>query len=53
VRDGERVVVVGVEIVQDEARVYEGEFTFALVDRSGAERLLGGPLPPAWERFCR
>lgn len=53
VRDGERVVAVAVELSQGGERAYEGEFTFALVDRSGAERLLGGPLPAAWERFCR
>jgi len=51
VRDGKRVVEVAVELSQGGERAYEGEFTFALADRSGAERLLGGPLPAAWERF--
>lgn len=52
-KPGSRVVEVGVRLVQDEADVFTGEFRFVLLDRAGAERILGGPIPPAWEAFCR
>jgi acyl-coenzyme A thioesterase PaaI-like protein len=53
VRPGTRVVRVAVVLSQNGEDAYKGEFTFAIVDRSGAEKMLGGPLPPAWEKFCR
>jgi uncharacterized protein (TIGR00369 family) len=58
VRDGSRVVVVGVVLRQaddagEEQDVYKGEFTFVLLDRAGAERLLQRPLPPEWAKFAR
>jgi acyl-coenzyme A thioesterase PaaI-like protein len=53
VKDTRRVVRVGVELAQDEARCFAGELAFVLLDRAGAERLLGGPVPEAWTRFCR
>ena len=52
-RPGARVVGVEVELLQDGVRAFEGDLRFVLLDRRGAERLLGGPLPPAWERFAR
>ncbi len=48
-----RVVKVHVDLEQAEARVFEADLDFVLVDEAGAERLLGAPLPPEWKRFCR
>ncbi len=48
-----RIVKVAVSLHQADAPVFSGEFTFALLDEAGAERLLGGPLPEAWRRFAR
>jgi acyl-coenzyme A thioesterase PaaI-like protein len=53
VRETSRVVNVGVRLLQGGAEALTGELTFAILDRSGAERLLGGPLPEAWVRYCR
>ena len=56
-RDGNRVVVVGVVLRQNDGTqdhdVYKGEFTFVILDRAGAERLLQRPLPPEWAKFAR
>ncbi len=52
-QDGSRVVKIDVELTQDGARAFTGRFTFAVLDRRGAERVLGGPLPEAWAKFCR
>ena len=52
-KPGARVVDVVVTLTQDEREVYAGELRFVLLDRAGAERMLGGPLPEAWERFTR
>jgi hypothetical protein len=46
-------VKVHVDLEQAEARVFEADLDFVLVDEAGAERLLGAPLPPEWKRFCR
>lgn len=51
--DSGRVLKVDVLLRQAKIDVFRGTFTFALLDRSGAERLLGAELPPAWQRFCR
>ena len=48
-----RIVKVAVSLRQKDVDVFSGDFTFAVLDRSGAERLLGGPLPEGWERFAR
>ncbi len=48
-----RVVKVHVDLEQAEARVFEADLDFVLLDQAGAERLLGAPLPPEWRRFCR
>lgn len=53
VEDGSRVVKVDVVLEQDGARAYRGLFTFAVLDRRGAERLLESELPDAWAKFCR
>ncbi|MEW5741259.1 MAG: PaaI family thioesterase [Myxococcota bacterium] len=52
-KPGSRVVRVGVVVRQAGEDCFTGDFTFALLDRGGAERLLGGPLPDEWVRFCR
>lgn len=50
---GPRLVDVRVSLTQEEASCFAGSFRFVLVDRHSAERILGGPIPPAWERFCK
>lgn len=52
-KSGSRVVNVAVELRQNDAKAYEGDLRFVLLDEKGAERLLGGPLPEAWRRFAR
>ncbi len=52
-KDTSRVVKVAVSLSQGESLTFEGEVTFVLLDQSGAEKLLGGPLPEAWKRFSR
>ena len=52
-KETSRVVTVGVRLAQEGADALTAELVFALMDRAGAERLLGGPLPEAWQRFCR
>jgi acyl-coenzyme A thioesterase PaaI-like protein len=51
--DTSRTAKVVVQLRQEGTLVFAGDFSFVMVDRAGAERLLGGPLPPAWERFLR
>ena len=52
-RDGRRVVHIEVVLRQGETVCAEGDLTFVVLDQPGAERLLGGPIPEAWQRFCR
>ncbi|HEY4117758.1 MAG TPA: PaaI family thioesterase [Byssovorax sp.] len=52
-QDGGRVIKVDVELRQEGVHVFQGAFKFALLDRTGAERVLGRELPEAWKRFCR
>lgn len=52
-KPGSRVVRVAVSLTQGERQCSSGELTFMLMDQSSAERMLGGPLPAAWLRFCR
>jgi acyl-coenzyme A thioesterase PaaI-like protein len=52
-KPGSRVVRVAVVVRQAGEDCFTGAFTFALLDRGGAEKLLGGPLPDEWARFCR
>lgn len=51
--DARRLVKVHVELEQAGVIAYEGDFSFVLVDRAGAEKLLGGPIPADWEQFLR
>jgi acyl-coenzyme A thioesterase PaaI-like protein len=48
-----RLIDVDVRIVQEAQDTFTGRFRFVLVDRAGAERVLGGPIPAAWDRFCK
>ena len=48
-----RVVRTQVELHQAGALCFTGDFTFVLLDRAGAEKLMGGPLPDAWAKYCR
>lgn len=52
-KDTPRVVKVAVTLTQAEVLAFEGEVTFVILDRGGAEKLMGGPLPEAWLRFSR
>jgi acyl-coenzyme A thioesterase PaaI-like protein len=49
---GGRVLKVTVTLEQD-GEAFSGRFTFAVLDRSGAERVLGIELPETWRKFCR
>jgi hypothetical protein len=42
-----------VTITQQDEPCFEGEFTFVLLDQAGAEKLMNGPLPPEWLKYCR
>ena len=52
-RESRRVLRVAVELRQNGAAAFAGDLAFVLMDRGAAEKLLGGPIPAAWERFCR
>ena len=51
--DTARVVKIHVELTQASVSCFTGDFTFALLERAAAERLLGKPLPESWEPFAR
>jgi len=53
VRDARRIVQTRAVIAQDGVEAFSGDFTFAILDRAAAEKMLGGPLPDAWDRFAR
>ncbi len=53
VRETSRVVTTRARILQAGEEMFTGDFSFVVLDRSGAEKLLGGPLPEAWRRFSR
>ncbi len=53
VRKTTRTAEVSVTLAQGESSVLEGSFTFALLDKGGAEKLLGRSLPDEWARFAR
>jgi len=52
-RETARVVQTRARILQAGEEVFTGDFSFVLLDRSGAEKLLGGPLPEGWNTFAR
>jgi acyl-coenzyme A thioesterase PaaI-like protein len=51
--ESSRIVKVKVELAQVDVIAFTGEFTFALLDEAGAERLLGTKLPDEWKAFAR
>jgi acyl-coenzyme A thioesterase PaaI-like protein len=51
--DTARVVRIQVTLTQAEITCFTGDFTFALLERAAAERLLGKPLSETWEPFAR
>lgn len=53
IRKTTRTAEVSVSLAQGGAAVLDGAFTFVLLDKTGAEQLLGRPLPPEWARFAR
>lgn len=53
VADRKRLIDVEARILQEGSLAFVSRFTFVILDKGGAERMLGGPVPPAWERFCR
>jgi acyl-coenzyme A thioesterase PaaI-like protein len=52
-RDNSRMVHVDVVLTQDGATCFSSAITFVVLTESGAEKMLGGPLPEAWKRFVR
>lgn len=52
-RASARVVHVEVHLTQGGASCLTATLAFAILDRAGAENLLGRRLPEAWLRFCR
>lgn len=53
VKSAGRLVEIAVRLIQQGELVFEGDFRFAILDKGGAEKLLGGPLPADWVRFAR
>lgn len=53
VRDDKRMVHVEVVISQEGSTCFTSAMMFVVLTESGAEKMLGGPLPPAWKRFVR
>lgn len=53
VRPGTRVVEVEVGLEQEDDQVFLGNFRFVILDRGGAEKLLGKELPENWARLAR
>lgn len=52
-KNSSRVVKATVEIKQNGELCFTGDFTFVLLDRGAAEKLMGAALPEQWARFCR
>lgn len=48
-----RFTKIAVELLQAGVVCFKGTFTFALLEVSAAERLLGAPLPEAWKKLAR
>ncbi len=52
-RDARRIVQTRAVISQEGTDAFTGDFTFAILDRAAAEKMLGVPLPEAWSTFAR
>ncbi len=53
ISENRRVVKSSVVLRQNGEDCFTGDFIFVLLDKASAEKLMGGPIPEAWERFCR
>ncbi|MEO8874167.1 MAG: PaaI family thioesterase [Polyangiaceae bacterium] len=53
VRETSRIVEVQARLRQNEIDVFTGDFTFVLLDRAAAEKMLGRSLPESWAKFTR
>ncbi len=53
VKESSRVVRIGVQISQNGEQCFAAELGFVLMDKFSAEKILQGPLPEPWLRFCR
>jgi len=53
VRDARRIVQTRALITQNDETTFTGDFTFAILDRAAAEKMLGTALPEAWNKFAR
>ncbi|MER2562310.1 MAG: PaaI family thioesterase [Myxococcaceae bacterium] len=53
ISENRRVVKSSVVLRQHGEDCFTGDFIFVLLDKASAEKLMGGPIPEAWERFCR
>jgi acyl-coenzyme A thioesterase PaaI-like protein len=51
--DAGRIMKIAIALEQEGVDVFTGRFTFALLDRAGAEKLLGRSLPEHWAKFGR
>ena len=52
-QESTRLMHVDVRLRQDGAECFTSTMSFVVLDQSGAEKMLGGPLPEAWKRFFR
>jgi acyl-coenzyme A thioesterase PaaI-like protein len=48
-----RVMNVSVRLAQDGVECFSSAMSFVVLNQSGAEKMLGGPLPEAWKKFFR
>ncbi len=48
-----RFTKISVTLSQEGALCFRGTFTFAVLEESAAEKVIGGPLPDAWKKFAR
>ena len=53
VRDARRIVQTRAVITQNDEPMFTGDFTFAILDRAAAEKMLGTTLPDHWNKFTR
>jgi acyl-coenzyme A thioesterase PaaI-like protein len=53
IKDSRRIVDTRVTLRQGGLEAFQGDFRFVVLDKAGAESMLGKSLPEGWERFCR
>jgi len=53
VKAAHRIVRARARIIQEGVDAFTGDYTFVILDRVAAEKMLGGPLPEAWNKFAR